>query len=430
MTGRPRLLFVGPWFLFPANTGGRIRTRDILRGLKGGRFEITLASPRPAHGPMPEAELASVCDRFVGWPQNTRGRLFSYTRLRFLPSELPISVATERSPAARNVIDAELARRPDVVVVDFAHTAVLAPARLEVPSVLFTHNVEAEIFRRHAEVARNFPLRALWRSQCAKMARFERAALGRFDGIVAVSEQDRDFFVTDYGIDNVFVIPTGVDLAYFGVDADAPAAQPAVGADTLVFTGSMDWMPNIDSIQYFMDDIWPHIAAARPEARFAVVGRNPPRRLIDAAKARGLRWEFTGLVEDVRPYVWRSQVYVIPLRVGGGTRLKVFEAMAMGCPMVSTGIGVEGLPLEPGQHYLLADEPKDFAAAVLRLLDDADLRQRLARQARAYVAERFSSRVAAERFEDICARVAGLDAARPAGPARASAARVSQETLF
>ncbi len=406
MTGRPRLLFLVPWFLFPANTGGRIRTRDILRGLKGGRFEITLVSPKPAQEPLPEAELASVCDQFVGWSQSEPSPLASYTRARFLFSELPIWVATDRSPAARRAIDAELKRQPDVVVVDFAHTAVLLPARIDVPSILFTHNVEAEIFRRHGGVARNFPLRAFWRSQREKMARFERASLRRFDGVVAVSEQDRDFFVTEYGANNVSVIPTGVDLAYFGAKAEPNSANPPVDGDTVVFTGSMDWMPNIDSINYLMADIWPRIVAEKPKSRFTIVGRNPPKRLIDTAKGRGLNWEFTGLVDDVRPYVWRSQVYIVPLRVGGGTRLKVFEAVAMGCPIVSTSIGVEGLPLEPDQHYLLSDDPEDFAAAVVRLLNDATLRDRLARQAYEYVRERFSSRVVAKTFEDICAGVA------------------------
>ena len=364
------------------------------------------ASPKPAQEPLPEAELASVCDHFVGWPQSEPSCLASYTRARFLFSELPISVATDRSPAARRAIDAELKRQPDVVVVDFAHTAVLLPARIDVPSILFTHNVEAEIFRRHGDVARNFPLRAFWRSQRAKMARFERASLRRFDGVVAVSEQDRDIFVAEYGANNVSVIPTGVDLEFFGAKAEPTSAKPPIDGDTVVFTGSMDWMPNIDSVNYLMVDIWPRIVAEKPQCRFTIVGRNPPKRLIDTAMGRGLNWEFTGLVDDVRPCVWRSQVYIIPLRVGGGTRLKVFEAMAMGCPIVSTSIGVEGLPLEPDQHYLLADDPEDFAAAVVRLLNDATLRDRLARQAYEYVKEQFSSRVVAKTFEDICAGVA------------------------
>jgi glycosyltransferase involved in cell wall biosynthesis len=406
---RPRLLFIAPWFLFPANTGGRIRTRDILRGLKGGRFDITLVSPRPEDGPLPDAELSGVCDRFVGWPPIKRGPLFAYSRLRYLPSAVPISVATDWCATGQEAIDAELVRQPDVAVVDFAHTAVFTPKRLDVPSILFTHNLEAEIFRRHAQVAKNALFRAVWRSQAAKMARFERAALARFDGVVAVSEQDRDHFRTDYGIDEAFVIPTGVDLNYFGADAEGDSAGNQSPADTLVFTGSMDWMPNIDAIQYLMDEIWPLIATKRPDARFVIVGRSPPSRLVDAAKSRGLRWEFTGRVEDVRPYVRRSQVYVIPLRVGGGTRLKVFEAMAMGCPVVSTAIGVEGLPLDPGRHYLLADTPEDFAAAALKLLAGRDTRQRVADEARSYVANNFSTGHVATVFEGICAKVAGLD---------------------
>ena len=405
--GRPRLLFIAPWFLFPANTGGRIRSRDILRGLKGGRFEVTLVSPAPLDAKDHAQDIAGVCDRFVGWPAPQRGPLFRYTRLRHLTSDMPISVATDWSELGQAAIDAELARRPEVAVVDFAHTAVFTPRRLAVPSVLFTHNVEAQIFGRHAEVAGNPLVRAVWRNQWDKMRRFERAALGRFDGVIAVSEQDREIFAKDYGIEKVHVIPTGVDLDYFGAP-QATARPEEPDGETMVFTGSMDWMPNIDAIEFFMDQVWPLIIARRPKARAVIVGRTPPQRLIDQAKRRGFAIEFTGRVEDVRPFVHAAQVYVIPLRVGGGTRLKVFEAMAMGCPMVSTGIGVEGLPLEPETHYLLADTPEAFAGAVLRLLDDPGLRARIAAEAGRHVAANFSSAGVARSFEAICAEVAGL----------------------
>jgi glycosyltransferase involved in cell wall biosynthesis len=406
VTARPRLLFVAPWFLFPSNTGGRIRTRDILRGLKGGRFEITLVSPAPLDGKGYQAELDGVCDRFVGWTAKPNGRLFRLNRVRHLFSPLPIPVATDRCRAAQRAIRDELGRTPDVVVVDFPHTAVLMPARVQAPSVLFTHNLEAEIFRRHAAVARGALRRALWRSQHRKMKQYENSALRRFDAVVAVSERDRQSFRDDYGVNHTYVIPTGVDIEYFQGREASEAAAGAQNAETIVFTGSLDWMPNIDGLEYFMTEVWPLIVAERPAVRFVAVGRNPPARLIDAARRRGLEWEFTGMVEDVRPFVHRSLVYVIPLRVGGGTRLKVFEAMAMGCPVVSTSIGVEGLPLEAERHFLPADTPGDFASAVLRLLSDGKLRSRMAREARRHVVENFSSRIAAESFEAICARVA------------------------
>ena len=410
MSARPQLLFVAPWFLFPTTTGGRIRSADILRGLKGGRFEVTLASPAPDDPAAFGDELSRACDRFVSWPAPRRGPLWSYTRLRHILADLPISVATDRWPAATAKIAAELSRRPDVVVVDFVHTAVLMPPMPETPSVLFTHNVEAEIFRRHAEVAGNPMTQAIWCSQHRKMERFEDRILKQFKGVIAVSNRDASHFRSRYGVENISVIPTGVDLNFF----QPPPGQAAAGlnlageTETLVFTGSMDWMANIDGIEFFMTEVWPILAAARPKLRFVVVGRNPPEALVEKARQRSLPWEFTGFVDDVRPYVHGAQAYVIPLRVGGGTRLKVFEAMAMGSPVVSTAIGVEGLPLEPGQHYLAADTAESFATEVLRLLDDAELRRRIAISARQHVEQNFSSQVVADRFDEICARIAGL----------------------
>ena len=234
----------------------------------------------------------------------------------------------------------------------------------------------------------------------AKMARYERALLRRFDAVVAVAERDREHFRRAYGADNVSVIPTGVDLDYFSYSA-TPTLEPADPA-TVVFTGSMDWMANIDGIEYFMDQVWPRVAHVRPNARFVVVGRQPPAALVERATARGLNWEFTGFVDDVRPYVRRAHVYVIPLRVGGGTRIKVYEAMALGCPVVSTHIGVEGLPVEDARHFLAADRPADMAASILSLLERDDERRRLSDAARKFVEQSVSTASAAKVFEQIC----------------------------
>jgi glycosyltransferase involved in cell wall biosynthesis len=179
----------------------------------------------------------------------------------------------------------------------------------------------------------------------------------------------------------------------------------------------MDSAANIDGMQWFMDAVWPLLAADMPAARVTVVGRNPNAKLMQAAKERGLPWSFTGFVEDVRPYVHEAAAYVIPLRVGGGTRIKAYEAMALGRPVVSTLIGVEGLSLEPGQHYLLADTAEAFARSVVQLLRDGALRLRLAAAARHLVEQNFSAGRAAEVFEAIC--VAALARARP--PASQSA---------
>ncbi|MEO8132707.1 MAG: glycosyltransferase [Betaproteobacteria bacterium] len=400
---RPRLLFVTSRYLFPIDSGGKIRTVNILRGLKGGAFEITLASPLPdAARERQPVETHDVCDRFLGWPEEPRGSFFPLTRLRHLASRLPVAVETDNSTAGRAAIARDLQQRPDLVVVDFPHAGVLAPPPYPCSSVIFTHNVEAEIYHRHAKLARNAPKRAIWRNQADKMERYERELLPRFTAVVAVADRDRDYFQKRYGATNVSVIPTGVDLDFFTYRW-SPDPEESDGG-TIVFTGSMDWMANIDGVEFFMDEVWPIITRVRPGARCVVVGRSPPQALVERASTRRLNWDFTGFVDDVRPFVQAAHVYAIPLRIGGGTRIKVYEAMAMGCPVVSTRIGVEGLPVEPGRHFLEADSADEMAAAVLSLLDDRELRDRLSKEARRYVEENMSARVASRVFEQICLR--------------------------
>ena len=396
MKERPRLLFVSPRFLFPADQGGKIRTTQILRGMKGGRFEIVLASPQEAdEAERHRADLDAVCDRFLSWPARPQGPLHKAARLRHLLSELPVSVISDHSKAGSDLVREALAQDADIAVFDFLHAMVLAPETIERPSVIFTHNVEAEIFRRHAEVAVNPVKRAVWSQQHRKMLSYEAASLRRFDTVVAVSERDAAAFSALGEIGRVETIPTGVDLEFF-------PHQPPGDADHVVFTGAMDWQANIDGIAFFMDEIWPRVAERRPAARVTVVGRNPDAGLVERARRRKLPFHFTGFVDDIRPHVAHAAAYIIPLRVGGGTRIKAYEAMAMGIPVVSTGLGVEGLPVKPGEHYLHADSAPDFAEALIRLLEDAELRNTLSRQARVYVEQNFSSQAVAACFEDIC----------------------------
>ena len=399
--GRPRLAFVSPVFLFPNDAGGKIRTTNILRGLKGGRFEITLVSPADAgQARQWQPEIDAVCDEFVRWqPTAPRPR---WRRAFDLFDTLPVNVVADRTPAGLAAVQAVCARADvDLVVFDFVHSAVLLPPVLRCPAVCFTHNVEAEIFARHAQQAADPLRRWVWSSQQRKMDRFEAAALRRFARVVAVSERDARFFRERHRIGAAEVIPTGVDLDFFDWRLPPPVdpAQPP----RVVFTGSMDWAANVDGVQFFLAEVWPRVLAARPDARFVVVGRHPPPALQAAARAQR-NVELTGFVDDVRPYVHAAQVFVIPLRVGGGTRIKAFEAMAMGCPVVSTSIGIEGLDAEPGRHFAGRDDAASFADAVLALIGDAGERERLSREARTLVEQRFGHREVARVFEAICER--------------------------
>jgi glycosyltransferase involved in cell wall biosynthesis len=163
----------------------------------------------------------------------------------------------------------------------------------------------------------------------------------------------------------------------------------------------MDWAANIDGVQFFLKEVWPKVLAALPDAHFVVVGRNPPPGL--QALARDLKHvAFTGFVDDVRPFVHAAHAFVIPLIVGGGTRIKAFEAMAMGCPVISTSIGIEGLEARENIDYLQRDDGASMAAAIIDLLKNEVLRQGLAVNARQLVEQRFGHKVAATAFEQIC----------------------------
>ena len=389
---RPRLLFVSPRYLFPLNEGGKIRTVGMLRAMKGGEFDITLASPAPADADKHAADIASVADRFVSWPERRAG---AFVKAMGVMGPLPASVATDRSDEGRRIVAAALDRGVEVVVADFPHSAVLLPDALKPASVMFTHNVEAEILERHAIVATGWR-RAVWRREAAKMDAFERTTLRRFDSVVAVSDRDAVALKARFDLTHVPRIETGVDLAFYAYQA------PRVDANTAVFAGAMDSRSNIDGIEFLLRQVWPLIHARRPDTLMLIAGRNPPPPLVEEAKASGMNWRFTGSVADIRPHLHAGDVSLIPLRVGSGTRLKAFEAMASGLPVISTNLGVEGLGLAPGLHYVEADTGADFADAILRLFDGRDERERLSREGRSLLEERYGWPIIARQFEAIC----------------------------
>ena len=216
-----------------------------------------------------------------------------------------------------------------------------------------------------------------------RMFAYERAACRAAGSVVAVSAHDAGLIRSMFGIERVSHIPTGVDAEYFA----PPASTPHV-AD-LVFVGLMDWLANADAVLYFLDRILPHIHRRRPETTFAIVGRNPPPPILDRAR-RDSRLLVTGAVPEVRPYLWGATASVVPLRIGSGTRIKIYEAMAAGTPVVSTTIGAEGLELNPGQDISIADDPAEFAARSVELLEDGERRSRMAAAACQLVTERCS----------------------------------------
>ena len=394
----PRLLFISPLCLIPADAGGKIRSSDLLKGMRGRHFDIGLVMPQPAAGPPLEpAAKAELCDQFWSWPQRLAPPLS--IRLLGLLSSLPMSVQLDDYGPAHAAVARSIAKfKPNIVVYDFVHADVLRKPQHRQPAICLTHNVEAEICERHALKAKKLGERLVWRIEARKMRNFERRALERYDTVVAISERDGQRFSARYGLQRVRPIPTGVDLDFF---ARMPPRSPEGIAHQIVFVGAMDWRANLEGMSHFLAVVWPQIRARQPRAELTIVGKHPPDAFKAlAASAGGVT--LTGWVEDVRPWVAKADIFIVPLRVGGGTRLKIYEAFSMGIAVVSTTLGAEGLAGVHGQHFLCADEPADFAARVLDLMADAVLRQRITGSARSLVESQFGHHAVAQVFENIC----------------------------
>jgi glycosyltransferase involved in cell wall biosynthesis len=315
-------------------------------------------------------------------------------------SRYPISVLNDYSARLERTVISELkSNRYDLAVCDFLQSTLNFRRVNGTPTLLFQHNVEATIAKRHSEQAKDPISKIFWGLQYSKMFRHEGEMCRRFDGIVAVSENDRERMEEWFRAKNVYEIPTGVDTDFY------KPAENVAEKKQLIFTGSMDWLPNEDAMVYFIKKIFPLIKKEEPETTLVIVGRRPTPNLLKLTEGRA-DITTTGWVDDTRPFMAESAVFIVPIRIGGGTRMKIYEALAMGKAMVSTAVGAEGLPLTHGEQIMFADEEKAFAGHVVTLLRDKTLRKKLGAIARKYVYENFRWEKVAEVFTDICEKVA------------------------
>jgi glycosyltransferase involved in cell wall biosynthesis len=359
-----KILWLKTELLHPVDKGGRIRTYQMLREI-ARQHEVTYLTLDDG-GAAPDAldkagEYAKRVERVPFAPPQKGSVAFYGALAKNMFSGLPYAVARYRSSEMESRIVKE-ANDADVVICDFLAPAVNLPANISTPTVLFQHNVEAMIWERHASVSTSIVRKAYMSEQFRRMAKFEGDACTRFDHVIAVSEEDAEIMRQRYAATSVSSVPTGVDVEYF-----TSSGHASRNPNELVFTGSMDWMPNDDAMGWFLQDILPKIRAKLPNVVVTVVGREPSERLRSHAERIG-GVEVTGRVPDVRPYLERASAFIVPMRVGGGTRLKIFEAMAMGLPVVSTAIGAEGLPLENNKAILLRDQPDAFADVIVEIL--------------------------------------------------------------
>ena len=399
-----RILWVKAGKLLPIDTGGKIRSSNLLKQL-AKRHETTLVSYYS--GPEDQDYESMIQELLPGTvsintnaPESTFGQSIDY--LRRIYSTAPYAVAKFTSPTVQQrIAEWDREARFDVAVCDFLSASLNFPSEMKTPVVLFQHNVETALWQRQARHEPNFLKRIAFKREAAKMVRYECAALTRFAHIIAVSEHDRNLMSEMTDRARISVVPTGVDLSEYA--AASVAEQEKNKAPVVLFLGSMDWEANIDGVGYFCREIWPKVRTTVPGARLRIVGRNPHSRVTRLASDSV---EVVGSVPSVLPHLREAAVFIVPLRIGGGTRLKIYEAMAAGKAVVSTTVGAEGLDIHDGEDIVLADTPALFASAVIDLLHDEGKRQRLERAATRLAAQ-YDWAIIARRFEETLERVIG-----------------------
>jgi polysaccharide biosynthesis protein PslH len=378
-----RILFVTQIVPYPPHGGVLQRGYNLLRELGRDHDVHLCAFVHPdelrsaADVDASRRELARFCrqvEYFDLWPKKSAAhKLAAFAAGALYP--LPFSVLAQKNGAlTRRVRELCAAGAVDVVHLD---TIGLAPLRAhcgKVPVVLAHHNIESQLMARRAEHETGAFARWYVGSQAERLRRYERQQSPRFARNITVSPLDSAQLERIAPGARTLDVSNGVDVEYFRpLEIEH---EPAV-----VYTGGMNMFANRDAVEWFLDAIWPRIRAAIPDVRFHAVGAHPSRRLLDAVAA-GQGVDAPGFVNDVRPIVGRSAVYVVPLRVGGGTRLKMVDAMAQGKAIVATRVGAEGIQGDDGTHFLLRDDPQQFADAVIGLLHDAAARRRLGAAAR------------------------------------------------
>jgi len=399
-----RILWIKAGGFLPADSGGKIRSLETVRQL-AKNHEVTVFTFYGEHDDDQHEGLSEIVSTALCVPIPLAPRGSSADLMGFAGSVLrgrPHTLWKYYSPKVEAGLRRIVGSQPfDVIVCDFLTPAGLIDWDCGIPTVLFTHNVEARIWERLYKVTPNPLLRLASYLEYKALARAERRYVKQADEVLTVAQTDRDFFVAFVDPDRVTSISTGVDLTTFQPNPSAEVPK------NIVFTGSMDWLPNEDGVLWFVQEIFPRIRTRVPEATFTIVGRRPSGAVKALEKEDGVL--VTGTVAEIPPYLHQGSVYVVPIRSGSGTRLKIFEAMAAGKAIVSTTIGAEGLPVEHGTNVRLADTVEAFADEVVDLLGSTEDRARLGSNARTLVEERFGWPAVSAEVEAVLLRAASRD---------------------
>jgi glycosyltransferase involved in cell wall biosynthesis len=398
---------------YPPTSGKRLRTLHLMLRL-AKRHHVTYIGRGDARQPAFGQARQYLGDHGIETvlvdhpvPQKS-GLAFACRLAANVLSALPYSVASHHSRAVRRAVE-NYAATHAVHIWQFEWLPYLAALRPTAAArrVVVAHNIDTLIWQRYRETAKGTLQKIFFKQQWRKMKRYERAHFPTATWVVAVSSADARWIRDDFGMPRVDVVDNGMDGAYF---------EPVTScreANRILFLGALDWRPNLDAVDLLLERIFPLVRDQEPTARLCIVGRNPPARLVQRLDGMdGV--ELHADVPDVRPYLNRCGVMTVPLRIGGGTRLKILEALASSLPVVSTTVGAEGLNLEPGRDFARADTPEEMAQELVRAIRAPGPFRDMASKGRQIVLEQYDWDVLAGRLEQVWEKCLRVDPSPPA----------------
>lgn len=386
------ILFVTAALPYPPTDGAKIRLFSLIRSL-AARHKVSLVSfMRNTEERSAIHELRGYCASVSVVERDPRYSPLKLAQGLFSPTPFPV-MQYRNARMAGLVAETVTKGSFDIIQAESLHVAQYCLGWKAV-TILDLLGIESSVMKRYAEKERHWLKRMYAEITSKKLAEYEREVCGRFTHCLVCSEEDRLLLRKVAPIESVSVIPNGVDLETY-----SPNGAAVLPNNRIVFVGRMDYHANVSGVRWFCEKILPLIRARRPNVLFQIVGGEPTKEVRSLAVAGQV--EVTGFVEDVRPYLREATVVVVPLQVGGGTRLKVMEALAMGKPVVSTTVGAEGIAVVPERHILMADDPGEMVRQIFRALDSPPLRRQLGAEGRRLVEDRYSWNTIGQHLEQI-----------------------------
>jgi sugar transferase (PEP-CTERM/EpsH1 system associated) len=396
-----KILLIAHLVPYPPHFGCSLRNFNLIRECAKNHDIHLLTFYQKAH--LVE-EMKKYCKFVKAFEIPTDGRNVAWYSLLFfnLFSPSPYSAWKFYSGAMVRAVRKHAAAHSfdlvEIGTIALANYAKLVP---DLPRLMVHHNIESELLLRRSKSVKGILAKAYLALQGHKLRRFERKACSFFDHHTTVSERDGQTLQEIYADTKATVVPNGVDTNFFKpVDA-------AIDENNIIFVGSLSWYPNSDAIDYLMRDIWHLIRAKAPNVSMNVVGKSPSKEIMEFSRSHP-SFKTLGFVDDVRPYMAEAAVYVVPIRVGGGTRLKILDALAMGKAIVSTTVGCEGIDVTDGKDIIIADKPEEFAEKTVELMNNRDLREKLGRNARRTAEDVYSWEKIAPKLEQVYEELAGM----------------------